>query len=64
MQQGAIADGESSKDLNPVPNKIQSRSRYDSRPVIFKEKLRKQDGGKMNKTYDEGDLSKLPRTIA
>ncbi len=26
-------------------------------------KLRKQDGEKMKKTYDEGDLSGLPKTI-
>ncbi|KAL8993926.1 MAG: hypothetical protein Q9169_005977 [Polycauliona sp. 2 TL-2023] len=107
-QEGAAADG-SSNDMNLGPNKIQWRSRYDSRPVDLKEKasrrtlisdaftdqfkkndevyfngargssgpfkvdevlgkgrykLRKQDGEKIKKTYDEGDLSLLPRTIA
>ncbi|KAI4241497.1 MAG: hypothetical protein L6R42_011246, partial [Xanthoria sp. 1 TBL-2021] len=85
-------------DMDLGPNKIAWRSRYDSRPVDFKEKftdqfkkdddvyvngargcsgpfkvdevlgngrykLRKQEGEKMKKTYDEDDLSVLPRTV-
>ncbi|KAL8634790.1 MAG: hypothetical protein Q9226_009434, partial [Calogaya cf. arnoldii] len=85
-------------DIGLEPNKIEWRSRYDTRPADLKEefpeefkkddevysntargsvgpfkvaevlgdgryKLRKEDGKKMKKTYDKGNLSKLPRTI-
>ncbi|KAL8895640.1 MAG: hypothetical protein Q9192_003524 [Flavoplaca navasiana] len=45
---------ESSGGAAMIPDHPTFESRY---------KLRKQDGEKMKKTYDEGDLSGLPTTI-